>query len=109
MNQIAHISYEDRAKAAMLWKRGDTLKAIGEELGIPWRRVVRLANKNRKMFPYRKSDRRRDDPVIKMEVVSQPTPILAAGRVVRTTISGSKVTMPRVAFIDGPECEARAV
>ena len=93
--------------AARLWKEGETLKAIGEELGIHWKQVFRMADARRKQFPYRKSNHRRGNPVVPPEIIDDPTPVSAPGRVVRMTITGAKITLPRVEFIDGPEWEAR--
>ncbi|AVH41840.1 GcrA cell cycle regulator [Agrobacterium tumefaciens] len=99
---------EQIAAAAALWRDGYTLHAMAEKLGITCSAVKNMTSTRRGTFPYRKRNTRRADPVVKqVEEAPAPAP-LKAGCVVRTTFTGAKVTLPRVAFIDGPEPESEA-
>lgn len=99
---------EQIAAAAALWRDGYTMYDMAEKLGMTWSAVKNMTSTRRGIFPYRKSNNRRATPIVK-QVGDEPTPTpLKAGCVVRTTFTGAKVTLPRVAFIDGPEPESEA-
>lgn len=96
------------AAAAALWRDGHTLHAMAEKLGMTCSAVKNMTSTRRSAFPYRKRNVRRADHIVK-QVDEAPAPApLKAGCVVRTTFTGAKVTLPRVAFIDGPEPESEA-
>lgn len=96
------------AAAAALWRDGYTMYDMAEKLGMTWSAVKNMTSTRRGTFPYRKSNNRRAEPIVK-QVDEAPAPApLKAGCVVRTTFTGAKVTLPRVAFIDGPEPESEA-
>lgn len=99
---------EQIAAAAALWRDGYTLHEMAEKLGITCSAAKNMTSTRRGIFPYRKRNVRRADPIVKqVEEAPAPTP-LKAGCVVRTTFTGAKVTLPRVVFIDGPEPESEA-
>ncbi len=99
---------EQIAAAAALWRDGYTMYDMAEKLGMTWSAVKNMTSTRRGTFPYRKSNARRADPIVK-QLGDEPAPApLKAGCVVRTTFTGAKVTMPRVVFIDGPEPESEA-
>jgi GcrA cell cycle regulator len=99
---------EQIAAAAALWRDGYTMYDMAEKLGMTWSAVKNMTSTRRGTFPYRKRNTRRADPIVK-QVDEAPAPApLKAGCVVRTTFTGAKVTLPRVAFIDGPEPESEA-
>lgn len=99
---------EQIAAAAALWRDGYTLHAMAEKLGITCSAAKNMTSTRRGIFPYRKRNVRRADPIVKqVEEAPAPAP-LKAGCVVRTTFTGAKVTLPRVVFIDGPEPESEA-
>lgn len=99
---------EQIAAAAALWRDGYTMYDMAEKLGMTWSAVKNMTSTRRGTFPYRKSNARRADPIVK-QLGDEPAPApLKAGCVVRTTFTGAKVTLPRVAFIDGPEPESEA-
>lgn len=99
---------EQIAAVAALWRDGYTLHAMAEKLGITCSAAKNMTSTRRGIFPYRKRNVRRADPIVK-QVDEAPAPApLKAGCVVRTTFTGAKVTLPRVAFIDGPEPESEA-
>ena len=97
---------EQIAAAAALWRDGCTLHEMAEKLGITCSAAKHMTSTRRGIFPYRKSNARRSNPIVK-QVDEAPAP-LKAGCVVRTTFTGAKVTLPRVVFIDGPEPESEA-
>ena len=111
MNQDARIKYtkEQIAAAALLWRDGYTMYDMAEKLGMTWSAVKNMTSTRRGTFPYRKSNSRRANPIV-TEVEDQiaTAPPAKPGCVVRTTFTGAKVTLPRVAFIDGPEPESEA-
>ncbi|MGG7535334.1 GcrA cell cycle regulator [Rhizobium sp. 12,4] len=89
---------EDKiARAAALWQQGQSARAIGDVLGVKDHSIVNLARRDRGRFPARQSSHPLPAPIVE-PVVRRAHP----DRVIRTTISGAEVTMPRVPFIDGP-------
>ncbi|WP_421439944.1 GcrA cell cycle regulator [Agrobacterium tumefaciens] len=99
---------EQIAAAAALWREGLTMYDMAQKLGMTWSAVKNMTSTRRGTFPYRKSNARRANPIVKqVDWTPAPAP-LKAGCVVRTTFTGAKVTLPRVAFIDGPEPESEA-
>lgn len=107
----ARIKYtkEQIAAAALLWRDGYTMYEMAEKLGLTWSAVKNMTGARRNIFPYRKNNSRRANPIV-TEVEDQIAPTLTTkpGCVVRTTFTGAKVTLPRVVFIDGPEPESEA-
>lgn len=81
---------------------------MAEKLGMTWSAVKNMTSTRRGTFPYRKSNSRRSNPIVKQVADELKVAPLKAGCVVRTTFTGAKVTLPRVAFIDGPEPESEA-
>lgn len=84
--------------AAKMWVRGLTVTEIGKSFGMPKNSVCSMTHRNRDRFPKRREYRppkpkKKPIPVVRL---SDHIP-----RVTRTTITGAKVTLPRVSFIDG--------
>ncbi|QIB36946.1 hypothetical protein G3A56_16110 [Rhizobium oryzihabitans] len=102
-------SKEHITLAAQMWCDGQKVEVIAERLGMTPQKLRGMIDTYRKRFPYRRNHVRRENPVVKPpEMGSVVTPLSRPGCVVRTTITGARVTMPRVEFIDGPEWQARA-
>lgn len=99
---------EQISAASDLWRDGFTMYEIAEKLGIKWSAVKTMASTRRGLFPFRKSNNRRSNPIVSVEKTDAPVVASKPGCVVRTTITGAKITLPRVVFIDGPEPESEA-
>lgn len=111
MSEDARTKYtkEQVSTAAQLWREGLTMHEIASKLGLKWSNIRNMTDSRRRLFPYRKNNSRRANPAVTPASDIMPvTPAAKPGCVVRTTITGAKVTMPRVAFIDGPEPETEA-
>lgn len=105
----AKYTKEQIAAAAALWREGLTMHQIAEKVGLKWSNIRNMADTRRRLFPYRKNNSRRANSVVTpASDIAPVTPAAKPGCVVRTTITGAKVTMPRVVFIDGPEPDAEA-
>lgn len=110
---IAQWTDEDKASAARMWAKGASAFRISIAFDCTEYAVIRLTRRNRSMFPPRppgpKPVRFKEQPDRKAyqeEQVPRALPTINADRVRRTTISGAKVTLPRVPFIDGHYQEA---
>ena len=93
---------ERLAIAAKMWKQGALIAEIARILDTTEDAVSGAANQRRTMFPRRKNYIVRDYGTVEREP-DQPAKVMPVhpDRVTRTTISGAKVTLPRVPFIDG--------
>ena len=94
-------------KAAKLWAKGVSVHFISKEMGVSKDAVIGLCDRRRDLFPARRAVTavKKNDPMPEVIIVERKLP---ANQVVRTTLSGKKVTMPRVTFIDGPAPGASA-
>lgn len=89
--------------AEKLWRQGVTGTAIAKKLGVKMRQVYTLAENNRDRFPVRVPKLSAPGVVVMtMPRTQAEVPKMKPDRVSRITISGARVTMPRVTFIDGP-------
>ena len=104
---------ENKQAAAQLWAKGLAIYRIAVAFDTSEDAIGCLAKRNRSMFPKRPPAPKRNyyrreganDPIIRRfepPKPQQPKVRAYADRVTRHTISGAKVTMPRVTFIDGP-------
>jgi GcrA cell cycle regulator len=102
----------DKQEAARMWKAGKAATRIAVAFDVSEESIRNLSRRNRSMFPHRQQHTRTHAPreSVKherpVEVTAESEPTLYADRVTRRTVSGAKVTMPRVSFIDGPYREA---
>ena len=103
---------EEIAEAARLWAKGLSLIRMSIALDRTERAIDQMVRRNRPRFPPRPAGKpkRRVQPVEDRRTYVEPPPralpTLTADRVRRTTISGAKITLPRVTFIDGPYRQA---
>jgi len=88
--------------AVMLWRLGVSTSNIADALGVTYPAIQSLTCYRRDLFPDRG---RAFKPVEATPEVLAPK--VASDRVTRTTISGAKITLPRVTFIDGPYREGQ--
>lgn len=104
---VRHIIWtaENIVAASELYRKGLSFGKIASKFGTTRDSVIGIAFRNRDLFPKRliiTAVKKNQPPMPKRprRPPAEPTPFV--DRVVRTTFSGAKVTMPRVAFIDGP-------
>jgi GcrA cell cycle regulator len=95
-----------------MWKAGKAATRIAVAFDVSEESIRNLTRRNRSMFPHRQEHTRTHTPreSVKherpVEVAEESAQTVFSDRVTRRTISGAKVTMPRVSFIDGPYREA---
>lgn len=87
---------EKKAAAAELWSQGVVCSEMAKKFGVAVNTIEKLAQNNRDMFPRRCNYR----PPEERPQPRKP-PRSGPDRVTRT-VFGSKITLPRVTFIDGP-------
>lgn len=96
--------------AAGMWKDGLIMGVIAEKLGLTFSYMRFMTGSKRHLFPYRKNNCRRANPIIpEPEIIIEQEPVARPGCVIRITAEGAKVTLPRITFIDGPEPEGRRI
>ena len=89
---------EKRARAASMWREGLTTYQIAAELGVLKSSTCGMMARYRHMFPMRNPPR----PKARVtEVAVQKDVGYRSDHVVRVTLSGSRVTLPRIPTIDG--------
>lgn len=91
------LSSSKKLEASHMWKAGFNSGEIAKHFGIKQGAVENMVARDRHLFP------RRDEYV---PIKETPKPVNHPDRVTRTTITGAKITLPRVVFIDGPYQEA---
>jgi GcrA cell cycle regulator len=92
---------EKLAGAIRLWKDGARVSEIALQFDTTDDSVSGLIARSRHLFPKRKSYIKRCERPAKARVDIVRVEPCRPDRVTRTTISGAKVTLPRVPFIDG--------
>lgn len=83
------------AEASRLWRAGADSREIAKRLGVSTHSVNKLSQRKRSLFPYRYEVLAALSPVVSQPANDHPD------RVVRRTLAGALVTMPRVTMIDG--------
>jgi GcrA cell cycle regulator len=104
------ITDEQIMTAASMWKDGEKMGSIAEKLGLNFSNVRFITGSRRHLFPYRKNNSRRANPIIpKIEEAVELEAPVRPGCVTRVTTDGAKITLPRITFIDGPEPKGRRI
>ena len=94
---------EDRlAEAAMMWKRGALTSEMAAHFKTSEDSISSLAGRRRDLFPHRKNYFRRAATPVRKEAPEIEISPSYPDRVIRKTVAGVMVTLPRVVFIDGP-------
>lgn len=89
----------DLAEASRLWKLGAKAADIGAMYGLTENAFYNIVSRHRESFPHRSVSVIRSFAKGACAVSESGW---RADRVVRTSITGALITMPRVTYIDGP-------
>lgn len=92
------------SQAATMWNEGASVASIGSTFGFSKGSASNLIGSRRDLFPMRtkpETVHRVRSEAPKQKPAPKPANFSPTDRVTRVTITGAKVTMPRVTYIDG--------
>ena len=84
--------------AAKMWRQGLSVTEIGNSFGLPKNSVCSMTHRNRDLFPKRREHRPKKAKKVVAPFIRKSDDIK---RVTKVTLTGARITLPWVSFING--------